>query len=286
MKKLIRRGVFETNSSSSHSVSIGLQENKQFVLDTIYPDQDGIITITGEEFGWEWFKHNDAFTKAQYAAQQFKNDDESLEFLKEVIMTQTGAEDVIFDLENGYIDHDSHGIIEKSTLRNFIFDKNSWLFGGNDNSSTDPIFYHVPEIRDGKVINPKYKFELKIEGLDRTTKFLKKPTDEEIDDAITALTQDVVLVGNVFVEDNIMWRITRQPNLAYEKSYMIPQDYTTNEIRFTKKETNTIHEVNNNLRKDPNFEALGYPERYVRLYEELCKIPNEVKTIKFSIDEL
>ena len=43
-KKLIRTGVYETNSSSSHSLSIA-NETKEFVLDTIYPDQDGILTV-------------------------------------------------------------------------------------------------------------------------------------------------------------------------------------------------------------------------------------------------
>ena len=42
MKKLIRKGVFETNSSSSHSISL-VTEDKQFVLDTLYPDQNGIV---------------------------------------------------------------------------------------------------------------------------------------------------------------------------------------------------------------------------------------------------
>jgi hypothetical protein len=132
MKKLIRSSVFETNSSSSHSVSIA-DETKEFVLDSIYPDQDGIIEIYGDEFGWEWFKHNDAKTKASYAAQQYQHNDSSLELIKEVIMEQTGAEDVRFiGLDNGYVDHDSVGILDsdKESLRQFIFNKNSWLFGG------------------------------------------------------------------------------------------------------------------------------------------------------------
>ena len=150
MKKLIRKGVFETNSSSSHSIALAT-EDKEFVLDTIYPNQDGIIIINGDEYGWEWFKHNDSETKASYAAQSFANDSNQLDELREVIMEQTGATEVIFNgLNNGYIDHDSYGIVPtgKSELRNFIFNKNSWLFGGNDNSSPDPTFYHVPEIRD------------------------------------------------------------------------------------------------------------------------------------------
>lgn len=131
-KKLIRSGVFETNSSSSHSVSIA-DSTKEFVLDSLYPDQDGVIEIYGEDFGWEWFKHNDAQTKAAYAAQQFKNDDTTLDTIREVIMEQTGAEEVRFvGLDNSYIDHDSMGILDyhKEKIRQFIFNKNSWLFGG------------------------------------------------------------------------------------------------------------------------------------------------------------
>ena len=126
MKQLIRKGVFETNSSSSHSIAIAT-EDKEFVLDTIYPNQDGIIVINGDEYGWEWFKHNDAETKASYAAQSFVNDDDSLDILKEVIMEQTGATEIIFSgLSEGYIDHESYGIVPKTSreLKDFIFNKN------------------------------------------------------------------------------------------------------------------------------------------------------------------
>ena len=96
MKKLIRKGVFETNSSSSHSVSIA-SEDKQFVLDTIYPDQHGTIIVRGDDYGWDWFKHNDSITKASYVAQQFANDRNSLDTLEYVIKEQTGADRVIFE---------------------------------------------------------------------------------------------------------------------------------------------------------------------------------------------
>ena len=130
MKKLIRKSVFETNSSSSHSISLA-SEDKEFVLDTIYPNQDGIVTINGDEFGWEWFKTNEALVKASYVAQSHVHSDRILDLLKEVIMEQTGAEDVIFSgLDSGYVDHDSYGVApsNKEDIRNFIFNKNSWLF--------------------------------------------------------------------------------------------------------------------------------------------------------------
>jgi hypothetical protein len=45
----IRHGVFETNSSSCHSISIS--EDSGGLLDVIYPNNDGIIELEGGEFG-------------------------------------------------------------------------------------------------------------------------------------------------------------------------------------------------------------------------------------------
>lgn len=42
-KQLIRQSVFETNSSSAHSISLGKDTGKQFLLETLYPDQNGNI---------------------------------------------------------------------------------------------------------------------------------------------------------------------------------------------------------------------------------------------------
>jgi hypothetical protein len=222
-KKLIRSGVFETNSSSSHSVSVA-NETKEFVLDTIYPDQDGVVEVSGDEFGWQWFKYNDAQTKASYAAQQFAHNDDELDKLKEVIMEQTGAEDVVFiGLGSGYVDHDSMGILQtsKEWLKNFIFNKNSWLFGGNDNSTADPTFYDVPEFKDGKQIVPRYKYELVIEGLDKTTKFLEYPNKEKIETAFSALLDSVHLSesGYFDTDNSIMAQIQRDSRKYFHYSY-------------------------------------------------------------------
>lgn len=47
MKKVTRHGVFETNSSSTHSISIGSNKPE-------YPDFKGEeITLEQGEFGWE-----------------------------------------------------------------------------------------------------------------------------------------------------------------------------------------------------------------------------------------
>jgi hypothetical protein len=204
MKKLVRTGVFECNSSSSHSIALA-GEDKQFILDTIYPDQYGIIRVTGGEYGWEWEKYNDAVTKLSYAYQSNVDED----FLREVVMDQTGATNVIFDAkskENGYVDHQSYGTGNqacktKETARDFIFNKNSWLFTGNDNGTPDPTFYHVPEFKDGKMVTPEYKYELSIEGIEKTTKFLKKPKSEDICDGVESLTSGLLMTKDGYVND-------------------------------------------------------------------------------------
>jgi len=290
MKQLIRKGVFETNSSSSHSIAIAT-EDKEFVLDTIYPDQNGIIIVEGDEYGWEWFKHNDAGSKASYSAQSFANDDYQLDVLKEVIMEQTGATDVVFvGLNDGYIDHDSYGIVPKSKeeLRNFIFNKNSWLFGGNDNSEADPTFYHVPEIRDGKMIQPVYKYELSIEGLSKKTKYLNKPTDEELENGINSILEDSVMTddGSFITDNSIFWQISRNKEKCYELGYRVYQDYSTGEIRLSKERDDRFHEVENDLKESGLLENVSWDERRKLLTERFMLVTGLIKTVKFTLKEL
>ena len=286
MKKLIRKGVFETNSSSSHSIAIA-SEDKEFVLDTIYPDQHGTIIVRGEEFGWEWFKHNDAETKASYAAQQFANDDNALETLEYVIKEQTGAKRVIFEgLNDGYVDHESYGIVGKSAyeLKNFIFNKNSWLFGGNDNSEADPTFYHVPEIREGKVILPEYKYELIIDGLAKTTKFLNKPTNEELETGINALLNGELLNidGSFAYKGDLMWQITRKRNL-FEFAWDVKQDYSKNEILFTN-EAFDIYSFKEGFKEE--LKEMTWDQRSEYVSNALKQIPGVVIAKKFTLKEL
>lgn len=290
-KKLIRSGVFETNSSSSHSVSVA-NETKEFVLDTIYPDQDGIIELRGDEFGWEWFKHNDAQTKANYAAQQFENNEHLLDTLKEVIMEQTGAEDVIFKLGNGYVDHDSMGILESSKewLKSFIFNKNSWLFGGNDNSTADPTFYDVPEFKDGKQILPRYKYELKIEGFDKTTKFLEYPDQELLEDGFSSLLDDVHLSGSGYfdTDNSIMAQIHRDSRQYFTYSYKKRPDLEKGIVYFMK---DAWQEARNIWERD-----FGTNDWKSELgYKKCCEIEKDllsekdskfVKAVKFTLEEI
>lgn len=157
----IRRAVFETNSSSSHSITI--------VGGTYRPDrlhaEDGVVTIYGGKFGWGVEQFNDAATKASYClvyahgpeidleldgktgesieTRREPTHPELLERLRQVIASETGCE-VEFNMRGGYIDHQSNGeygtpgvcaeaFKTDETLRDFIFNPKSRLLIDNDN---------------------------------------------------------------------------------------------------------------------------------------------------------
>lgn len=141
----IRKNVFETNSSSTHSISF--DENS--FIPTELPVYDGQVTIYTGEFGWEVESYTDPATKASYALVHAQNHPELLDMLREAIQWGVGdGVEVIFDLDedntdpwstvNGYIDHQSHGVCDdafasKETLYRFIFDPNTVLYTDNDN---------------------------------------------------------------------------------------------------------------------------------------------------------
>ena len=131
MATTVRKGVFETNSSSTHSISFGQGDE----WDTIEADDDGIIRIYKKDFDWEWQTYDDARTKAEYCY----TDDVDQDLLQEVIQEFTGYEVEFCDNDECYgIDHQSCGTVcnklkTKEELTNFIFNKSSLLFTGNDN---------------------------------------------------------------------------------------------------------------------------------------------------------
>jgi len=148
--KTTRQGAFETNSSSSHSITIN---DKNVLLDSITPDANGVITLYGGEFGWEYAKYTDPITKANYCAIDAQHNEEMINMLREVIMEHTGAKDVVIKFstdwnspDHSYIDHQSMGtsntaFVSKDQLKNFIFNVKSVLYTGNDNDSGPPNFY-------------------------------------------------------------------------------------------------------------------------------------------------
>ena len=190
MKK-IRQGVFETNSSSTHSISIN--ENTEGILDTIYTDSDGVIRLEGGDFGWEWQRYNDAETKANYCFSDVTyndwqdndklviKDQEKYDMLVKVIKDHTGAKHVEFEQKGYGIDHQSKGtasdaFASEETLKNFLFDPQSVLFTGNDNEEGLPNFFDAHDL--------EYSFKLEVEGTDQVFKFEKIPTEEQVEEAI------------------------------------------------------------------------------------------------------
>jgi hypothetical protein len=193
--KNIRNKVFETNSSSSHSVSI--YNATHGLYDTITPDSSGVIALTGGEFGWEWEKYNDALTKANYAAVYAAGDQAMTDMLVHVIKEHTGAKEVqlSFSAEYSggnysYIDHQSArsegGDAGKAfdtplSLKNFVFHPESWLFTGNDNDTAPPNFYDVE-------FGILYTHELHLDGITQTLKFQDEPGEEALREALDNLS--------------------------------------------------------------------------------------------------
>lgn len=152
--KVVRQGVFETNSSSTHSISIATQ-TQGALMDTLPLDKERVLILEGGEFGWEEASYKDALTKANYMAiyalQWGK--EESGKFIKifeDVVKEQTGARKIEYafttswqagpDEVFAYIDHQSvenknyHYVFQdREKLRQFIFNPLSVLKTDNDN---------------------------------------------------------------------------------------------------------------------------------------------------------
>lgn len=149
--KTIRQNCFETNSSSSHSVTIANGYGEIVIPHIAKFEHDyepGVFLIKGGEFGWENAEYNDIETKLEYAytlatGNYDKNHDpETNEYLKmlfEVLKENIEGITEFRQLEGWYyVDHQSQDLIHeifesKETLRDFIFNKESELTTGNDN---------------------------------------------------------------------------------------------------------------------------------------------------------
>ena len=69
MKKQIRLGVFETNSSSTHSVSISSTNSRYYdstALDVFVDEYDNRVHVRFGEFGWEVENYRFPYDKLQY----------------------------------------------------------------------------------------------------------------------------------------------------------------------------------------------------------------------------
>lgn len=170
----VREKFPETNSSSSHSVSINLLKRYYSLEELNLTINDGTIYIPDhkDDFGWEYKKYNDALTKIQYVSSipEIKTNQKKVKMLKNIITSFTGAKEVIFEWEKNFydqlsqfkensfnyseeilyfgssIDHNSSTVFSqilenRNTIKDFIFSPDSWLFLGNDNSLPPENFF-------------------------------------------------------------------------------------------------------------------------------------------------
>lgn len=143
--KSIRKCVFETNSSSSHSLTISKGD---LVKQPFRPDmmRQGTIDVMVGEYGWEYYRYYTPLEKIRYLLTQISNgkpaeldsEDDRLKQLRRVVMDFTGCELQIVDSE-GYVDHDSEGVgmelfESDGKLKDFLFSENSYIETSNDNS--------------------------------------------------------------------------------------------------------------------------------------------------------
>ena len=151
MPQVIRQGLFETNSSSSHSFTIkSIKRNTK--LDKMRLEPDGSIQIFTGQFGWgvEDFSHPEVKVSYVYTWILRYSSPEKREnyfkMLENVLLKGTGASRVDYrdglDMSSGtndcYIDHQSISVggellESEKRLYDFIFNPASILRIANDN---------------------------------------------------------------------------------------------------------------------------------------------------------
>ena len=154
----IRRSVFETNSSSVHSVTVVGSNNSEYNYRGLPVLSDGYVHTTGGEFGWEVQTYSDPIHKLEYIVtmlhQVYRADTcealmELAEFkeLSDLIANVCSCNGLLVDCKDGYwdmgyIDHQScEGYTNLDefldnysvTLEEFIFNPNVQLHTDNDN---------------------------------------------------------------------------------------------------------------------------------------------------------
>ena len=167
MKTQIRQSVFETNSSSTHAISVASFYPEDWNVSYKVPEK--VHFALDQEFGWEFETYEDTNSKAAYLwliICNMYNDVKDLDELKAVkahlekVLTNAGVKEVTFDMGkykeswrndgsmymeySGYIDHSYDAYEFAKTLLNndemllaYLFDSDSCVATGNDNSDEE-----------------------------------------------------------------------------------------------------------------------------------------------------
>ena len=133
----IRKSVFETNSSSTHSLCI---TNGELEKSTLHHD-DYTIEIPMGEFGWEIEEYYSQSEKLSYLVTITQYNDEQQDLVREAIKEYTGYDLVIKG--SGYVDHQSSDTLDelfegdeetiKMNLTYFVFNNGYSFATDNDN---------------------------------------------------------------------------------------------------------------------------------------------------------
>lgn len=151
----IRTGVFETNSSSTHSICISSERSRSL-------DYPSIVHFSCKHFGWEEARLDSPDEKASYLYASIldmfdKNDAEEAKNKIFEYLSEEGIEcefdEPVYDLfsgtyfiSNAGVDHVGEGehadfveavLHSKKRLLRYLFSPNSYVLTGNDNSDTD-----------------------------------------------------------------------------------------------------------------------------------------------------
>lgn len=288
---LIRPGCFETNSSSCHAFTMASVEQGE-VLETIYPNEQGTITLKGGQYGRGFHRYNDALEKANYLATQTLYNEGLAEVLIDVIKRQTLAKEVVIDLKGDrfsepYVDHESVGNVPDGpdAIRKFIFDRNSWLLIKDSEYRPAQTFEHFPVFKqDGQVEVPTYHYRLSIDGFEDTVPLKKGYTAEDVRAGLSFIASDQVFSisgklvsrwGNNFAtwdEFFEYWEYRKQPDLENNIIYFTRDaGYKARQLFDTKHGTG--QEIDKKIDKAEAWEK----ERYD------TKDPDYVKAVKFNI---
>jgi hypothetical protein len=156
MKTQIRKAVFETNSSSSHSLTLskGDVQMRTFSPETV---KAGRFAVGCDEYGWNWERFYkpenklwylvtaatggciDAHGSPEEVTAELRETNSKIDQICRVVEQHTGVELVMIPGSEGYIDHESVGEDSKvyesdEVLRQFLFGTDAFVETGNDNS--------------------------------------------------------------------------------------------------------------------------------------------------------
>ena len=146
----IRKNVFETNSSSTHSICISKSK----------PVERNTITLTRKEYGWE---HSE-YDLADYfytAVCLFDREEELLKILRAMGITATITNNTSKEYDDYYIDHYDglsdlvdEALNDVDLLLRILFSEDGVVYTGNDNDDLVHGFWD----RDKKIIEDEWGF--------------------------------------------------------------------------------------------------------------------------------